>query len=218
MGELLIRRREMILSGESPSPTPTPIYELASPLSAVSSNNNYDTGVKLFDTPKSFTILCESNTNWYPWASTQSIFGIGTGYEFRLGRTNSANHYQSGSKTASSSSYYNALAFNNTTPGDADPDVKKVTSLGARGSSGKVVRRHAVRYDHTTYKAEGFSTVGPTFYAPTERYFYLHDNYISNATLKLEIGTSAYCGINIFKVYDSKLTDEQINAFLNGGS
>ena len=206
MGSLLMRRREMVVAQTLP-PLPTPAYELSAP----TATREYDTGVTLFDTPKSFTILCEANFNNYVWQGSQAVFGISTpATAFRLGRASSYYHVTSGTAASSTSNQYTAFIMNN--------DSRKLCGSLFSRSNGAATRRMAVRYDHTTRLAEGFSTA-TSYHAPTTRWWNLTGDVSSSEHLKLSINlksTDADCTVNIFKVYTSCLTDDQINAFLDG--
>lgn len=207
MVDLLLRRREM-MTVKKTTPSVTLIYELASPTNTAS----YDTGVKLFDTAKSFTILCEAKFANRNWTSSQTIFGLGTGWVFRVGRATSANEYTNGAKTTSNVNRYTAFVMNNTS---TDSDTKKMTSLFARMSNTTAqTKRFAVRYNHTTHKAEGMSDANANLHAPSNGWWNIGADYISDTTLKLNMG-SANSTVNILKIYNGLLDDATINSFID---
>lgn len=217
MGELLTRRRDIVFSS-SPAPTPGPslVYELASPTSA----SQYDTNVLLFDTPKDFTILCESscsNRNWYnsSVANSGSMFGIGTGVTFRVGAATGYNYYEQNVKTGTNKSPYTALVFNNNS---ADSDPKKCCSIFARDSSTtKTTKYVVVRYTASSCKAEVFCSRDSSYYAPNVYWWNLSQTpSYPTTTLKLNWNTGTSCEIRVFKVYFGLLTDSEINSFLGG--
>lgn len=204
MVSTLIRRPLLVQSGGTSSPTP--IYTLAASTTEVS----YDTGVKLFDTPKSFTILCQAYVNIYPWQSVQTMFGLDTGWRFRVGRVNSGNPYYS-NVVGTASSYYCALTFNNTA---TDPDTQKCRSMYSRGSNAKSTKRIAVRYDHTTHRVEGNA---PQITAPGTGWWLLSDDISTEDTIKLNVSIANGCRIDTFVVYNDILSDAAVNDFLNDG-
>lgn len=207
MVSLMQRRREMMQRAAAPAPTPTLIFELPSATSTAS----YDTGVKLFDPAISFTILCDATFANRSWTSTQTLFGLGTGFEFALGSRSGSDYYEG--IFQGTSRRYTALIMNNI---ESDDDKKKLTSLFARFSNtSEQTHRIAVRYNASSFKAEGFSDYsgGETRHAPNNYWFNLNSNYSSTATLKLLISSGGT--INIFKVYSGLLTDTEINNFLD---
>lgn len=212
MGELLIRRREMI----QPSSTPviTPAYELASP----TSTENYQISWAPLSTYKDFTILCEaycSNRNW--GSSAKSVFAISSGASFRAGAATNYNYYESNVKTSTGSPYL-AIIFNKATSvGGQDEDPYKCMSLFTRDSSAtKTLKRFACRFDYANLKIQGFSTRDAGRYAPNNYWWNVSlYPYFENG-LYLNYNTGTTCQINIFRGYECMLTDDQINDFLNG--
>lgn len=198
-----------MVQGASPSPSPTPelIYELAEP----TTTQGYDTGVKLFESPMSFTILCDvtfANRGWSNVSNVNSVFGISTGPLFRVGACpeSTASDYRNGEFFATEKRY-TALVMN-----ASDDDPKKCTSLLSRMSTTAAsTHRIAVRYDHTMRKVEGFTESIP---APTARWFNI-GSLVSSNTLKFFLG-SATGTMNIFRVYDGLLSDADLNTFLSG--
>ena len=193
----------------SSDPMPTPIYELQR---AVSSNS-YDTNVQLFDTPKSFTILCEANANIYAWGNTHTMFGLGTGNTFKVGRCNQVIKMNENTAEGSVTSYYCGFACNYS----GDSRTNKARSLYSRGTSAKSIRRIAVTYDHVTRKVSAFCANYDALHAPTDGWWILSGDITSETTIKLNIDTSTTCTINIFNVYDKILSNAQINKFLDEG-
>lgn len=221
MGELLIRRREMI----QPSSTPviTPAYELASP----TSTQNYDTGwIPFPTTPKDFTILCEAYCCNYYWngSGNRAIFALTSGATFRMGYASGYNYYANGVKTGSSKTPYTALVFNQAASSGQNPqdtDVLKCSSLYPRDASSSTytTKRVAVRFDCTTLKVEGFSARGQSSYrAPTDQWWNIehYPDIYSTTAIKLCFALSSTCTVNVFRAYDCKLSDDQINDFLDG--
>ena len=83
----------------------TPIYSIESSVTT----QNYDTGVKLFDEPKSFTILCVATFNNYNWSATtsvQSILGISTDNYFRVGKIYQGVNYNNNISTGTDNWYF----------------------------------------------------------------------------------------------------------------
>lgn len=192
---------------KSATPVAVPIYELPAPTSTAS----FDTECNPFHEENDVTILCEAVFNNHNWASggSQTLFGLGTGWYFRVGNSGSGNAYLSGEKTASDTHYYTALICNATN----DTDNHKITSMLAR-QDGSVTWKCAVRYRRSDKLIQGI----PQGMSPsqTTRWYNL-DNYLysETTTLKLNMGTSQST-INIFKVYDSFLSDSEVSAFLGG--
>lgn len=201
----LLRRRAMMVQAASPTPPPTLIYELEEPTSTAS----YDTGVKLFDTPKSFTILCEAsfaNRGWSNVSNTNSIFGLSQGVTFRVGAFN-GNDYRNGVLNASEKRY-TALVANAT----GDTDMKKCTSMFSRMSTTAAqTHRMAVRYDHTARKVEAFTD---SVSAPSTRWFNVDSAISSTGNIKFWLGTTGT--MNSFQIYNGLLSDADINTFLSG--
>lgn len=190
---------------------PELIYELSEP----TTTQSYDTGIQLFNTPKSFTILCEAKFSNRNWSSSQTLFGLGTGFAFAVGSRASANDYYNNVIYETGVRRYTVLAMNNTSSDSPDTDTKKCSSLFARASNTtQTVKRLAVRYDATTFKAEGFGDASAVKHAPTNSWWYLNSNYSSQTTLKFFLG-NATGTMQIFKIYEGLLTDTEINNFLD---
>ena len=201
--DALLRRRAMMAGGVEPPPPPipmpTPDYELASPTTTA----GYNTGVKLFDTAKSFTILCEASFNNYSWTQwTQGLFGTVAGTKnlnFKLGSIDTGNDYQNGVVSATANRY-TAIVLNKT------QSNRRCSSLLPRSNTTQT-KKFFVRYDHTTRKVEA-----GTYAPPTANYYTTDGDYISTQELQLLIGGAAGT-VSIFKVYLQLLTDEQIGTF-----
>lgn len=207
---VILRRRMMVESG-GVAPLPTPLYELEEPTSTA----NYNTGVKLFDPAISFTILCEAYFTNRTWYNRHSIVALADDQQFRIcGYAQSFNGYVNGA-VAETSNYYSAFVMNNLT---SDTDKKKCGSIFARfPNTTKQTRRFAARFNATTLLAEGFSEHAASYHAPTIRWWYLNSNISSTNTIKLNAnGATNSPRVDIFRVYNSLLTDDQINAFLDG--
>lgn len=178
----------------------SPVYEIPSPVTT----QEFDTGIKLFDAPKSFTILCEATFRNSGWGSgwTQGVFGILDGdknYTFKVGSVNNGYCIVSDEYSATANRY-TALLMN---PVSTD---KYNVSLAAYSTS-TLTRRLAVRYDASTRIARGWGTAN----AETT-YFTVQGDVSSDNTLKLLIG-GATGTISIFKVYLEALSDAEIQAF-----
>lgn len=223
MGELLIRRREMI----QPSSTPviTPAYELASP----TSTKGYDTGwIPFPTTPKDFTILCEAYCCTYNWSGSpnKALFAITTGSTLRVGYASSYHYYEDGVKITNSSSPYFALIFNQASSSGSNPqdsDPYKCHWLYSRDSSGSyTTKRVGVRFNCSTLKAEGFSAASNNLQLAGSTNIWWNLEHYPDAypttPVKLCFNLSSTCTVNIFRAYDCLLPDDQINAFLQGGS
>lgn len=208
MGDILRRRALMVQAASPTPPTPTLIYEL----STATSTGTYDTGVKLFDTPRDFTILCEGVFSNRNWSSTQSLLGTGTDAMFRIGRGSSLHEYASGNYYTTANRY-TAWIMNNL---DADTDTFKGVAVFSRFSSTtKQTRRIACKYDHLNKCFYGASDDGVSNYLPNNKWFYLDENITSNETLKLNLGSSGST-INILRIYFELLDNDIINGFLQG--
>jgi len=185
-----------------------PIYELASPCTTA----NYDTGVTLFDTPKSFTILCQASWNNRNWANTANnskngLFGILDGsYNnmFKMGGIYQGYPYVDGVRT-NTGNKYTAIVMNPATSG------KMCSSIVARAADTSVLTESKlwVRYNATTRLVE--AGVGVT---PTDRYFTVSGDLTSSNTLRLCLNSNSSRTIEVFKVYDTALSDELIDAFM----
>ena len=173
----------------------TPIYSIESPVTT----QNYDTGVKLFDTPKSFTILCVATFNNYGWTITEGIYGISTDAYFRVGAIQSADEYTSGEKTATGNRYA-SLIMNNTSGG------VRCTSIGSR-VNGNQTMRLAVTYDHTTRKIYGQVSDNKT------HWYIVPGDLSSEDTLKLLVG-GASGSISTLEIYDEVLDWMTIDNFI----
>ena len=178
----------------------SPVYELSVP----TSTQEFDTGIKLFDIPKSFTILCEATFNNYSWNNgwTQGVFGILDGdanNTFKVGAVNNGKCIVSGEITETANRY-TALVMNSTA------SDKYNTSLFARANS-STTRRIAIRYNADTRLVRGWGTKETTVC-----YYTVPSDIVSNNTLKLLIG-GATGTISIFRVYLGVLTDAEIQAF-----
>lgn len=181
-----------------PSPTPTLLYELSSP----TTTQDFDTGVKLFETAQSFTILCAASFNNYSWSgSTPGIFGISTGFTFRVGRIASGNVYSNG-EFSSTQTLYTALIMNKTST------TKMCTAMYGRQNDVQS-RRFAVRYDAATRKVEAFLNDSGT----TSQWYIVPDDIIGVATLKLLIGNASGT-VSELKVYSGLLETSDISTFI----
>ena len=197
----------MIASGgTSPTPpTPPSPPTLTYSLPSATTTANYDTGVKLFDTPKSFTILCVATFNNYNWTGTsrtQGLYGISTGKLFRFGAVASVDNYNDNAVVASSTNYYGALVMNDTGSGN------RATSIIAR-NNGNQTQRWAVTYDHTTRKV--FATCNTT----TNHWYIVPGVLTSDNTLKLLIGNASGT-ISRLDIYNGVLDDTTIADFIAG--
>ena len=181
-----------------------PIYELASPTAV----QEYDTGIKLFDTPKSFTILCRAKFNNYYWNNsnwTAGIFGISTGNNFKFGSINNGKDYRSDELFATANRY-SAIIMNSTASN------KRCSAIIARSNS-MTERKIFVTYDHTTriVKVGTASNVSTTIY-----WYTVPADLSSDNTIKLNLGYAATrCTVNAFKIYDRVLTDAQIESLIS---
>ena len=187
--------------GEPPTP-PTPpslLYSLASP----TTTKNYDTGVKLFDTPKSFTILCVATFNNYNWTNrTEGVYGISTGSDFRVGSIASGEEYIDG-EASTTGNRYTAVIMNNTS------GTKKCVSILSRLNSSQTIRV-AVTYNSATRKlfAER-ETSNKT------HWYIMPGDLTSNATLKLLIG-GASGTVSMLEIYNGVLDETTIDNFIAG--
>lgn len=205
MVSLLQRRREMM---NHSAPDPTLIYELSAPTSTA----NYDTNVKLFSTPMSFTILCSATFNNRNWSGSQTIFGTGTGnIGIRIGRA--TNYYKTtdNSTVTTTDSFYTAFVMNAT----GDTQTKKASALYSRAANTTPITRPlCVRYDHTTRKVQAFCSGSSNLPPNTIRWWTEENDLITSDSIKFNMD-SAGSTINIFKVYSRLLSDQEILNFIN---
>lgn len=197
-------RRQMLLKEDGAKL----IYELPTSTSA----STYDTGIKLFDPPISFTILCQARWNHYNWSNGKALFGLGTGNTFRgFGRSTSTVYEYHYNVQVGSGARYCTTLRNTTASGT------KCLSGYARGSNAAATRRCAVRYNNITTKIENFTSDSSLRHAPTHTWYLVGQNYTSATTLKLNI-SSAGATFYIFKIYEGLLDDQLINEFLDDPS
>ena len=181
-----------------------PIYELASPTAV----QDYDTGIKLFDSPKSFTILCKAtfnNQNWNNNSYSAGVFGISTANNFKFGAISNGKDYRSDALSATSNRY-GAIIMNSTASN------KLCSSVVARANS-MTERKLFVTYDHTTrvVKAGTASSV-----STTTNWYTVPADLSSDNTIKLNLGYAATrCTVSAFKIYDKVLTDAQIESLMS---
>lgn len=201
--DALLRRRAMIAAGGSVPPTPPTPPSLIYSIDSSVTTQNYDTGVKLFDTPKSFTILCVATFNNYNWNTnrTEGLYGISTGKYFRVGAIANSDEYTSGEKTATGNRYTSVI-MNDTSSG------VRCTSIGSR-VNGNQTLRFAVTYDHTTRKIYGQSSDVKT------HWYIVPGDVSSNNTLKLLIGGAAGT-ISTLEIYNGVLDGTTIDNFIAG--
>lgn len=196
-----MRRREMVLRGGELSHV---LYELPAPVSIA----DFDTGFKLFDQPRSFTVLLEAKYNNYQWLDSRiSIFAIDSGTTFRLGRLANVKETAQNVSATSTSNFFSGIAMNS----NGDAVTTKAASMAARRNS-KTVRRNAFRFDLTSLRFEGNNN--GSLIAPSTAWWLLSAPIVSNDTIVLNVNTGSTCDVNIFKVYDYAMTDAEVNEFL----
>ena len=200
----LLRRREMVLSSGGGE---IPIYETTGDIS-----DRYDTGVLLFDTPKSFTIYCEATFNNYNWTGNaintfKAIFGINGNCGFYAGRSYGQD-YRNNSRYASNTGRYTALVMNTTDEAISIPADVKLTSLFSRQNS-LSRKRMAVTYDHTTRTVRGYSD---TFPPPDPNTWYtLSDDLISDLPILLNF-RGADSTVNVFQIYNRCMSGDELQS------
>ena len=186
-----------------PSPMPEPVYELPEAIS----QQNYNTEVVLFDTPKSFTIFLDATWNQYGWNSGQqhqSIFGIGTAASnyFRFGRIQQGNDYQYGELVATDNRYC-AIVMNDTS------SAKNCSSVFARGTDTDERRQVVVRYDHTTRVVKVDEPSG------SQAHYYTVSGALTSS-LSLYLFTGGASGtMHDLKIYAEYLSDAQVRTLFN---
>lgn len=204
--DMMMRHRAM--SGEKII-TPKLIFELDSPTNTVL----YDVGINPFYYNMSFTILCEATFKNYSWSNNNhSLFGVtnttSMWNDFRIGYIGSGQEYSKGIVSNSSVNRYTALCFNAASAG-----TKKMTSFYARKNSNQTSRL-VVRYDASIFKIDGCSDEKKASFG--NFWWALSSSPTQNitATIKLN-GNGAGSTIQIFKLYDGLLTDQELLDFLN---
>jgi len=200
--DALMRRRFMML-GESVPPTPpapTLIYSLEEPVSS-----EFDTNVKLFDTPKSFTILCDATWNNNSSGSWKNaVLGISTSNYFRFGTIGNGKDYQNGELYATANRY-SAIIMNTTSTG------VMCSSCYSRSDS-STRRRFGIRYNHTTRTIECFvSSTSDT----TGHWYTLSSDITGNATLKLLLNSMTGT-VHALEVYSGVVDVSVIKSFIGG--
>ena len=181
--------------------SPVPVFRL----NEETTTQNYDTDIKLFDTPKSFTILCDAtynNNSWTAW--TQGVFGISTGLYFRFGSINQGQDYRNDALNTTANRY-SAIIMNNTSSG------KRCASVFARSNS-LTRRKFAITYDHTTRK---ISAINSSTGVVGSLWWTVPDDLINENTLKLLIGNASGT-IHAFEIYTEILSATAIGAFISG--
>lgn len=181
--------------------SPVPVFRL----NEETTTQNYDTGIKLFDTPKSFTILCDAKFNNYSWTAwTQGVFGIATDRYFRFGSINNGNDYRNDALN-STANRYSAIIMNNTS------SAKRCSSVFSRSNS-STRRKFAITYDHTTRKISAITSATGIV---GQNWWTVPGDLISENSLKLLIGNAAGT-IYAFEIYTEILSANKIGAFISG--
>lgn len=195
MGELLRRRALMTKAGDR---LPPPFYSTSGDISGTS-----NTGILLFDTPKSFTVYCEATLNNYNWTGSavnecEAIFGINSSRHFYVGRC-FGNEYLNNTLSSSGIGRYTAVSMNEATNG------VKMSSLYAR--SNKLERKIiAVTYNHMTRTVHGYT---PSKAIPNKVWWSLSSDLISNLPILLNF-RGADSVVNVFEIYDYCMTDDDV--------
>ena len=126
---------------------------------------------------------------------------------FRIGRGSSIDDMVNGAVGTSKANRYFSLIANGT-----NDTTTKQTSLYARGSNATTTKKVAVRFDMSTMKIEGFTpdrAPGPNHSA----WYYLDSYIIRDYTMKLIINNASGT-VSLLEMYNGKLTDAEITAFL----
>jgi len=205
--DAMIRRRMMMELGGAPTPPvppPAPIllYENTSPVTS-----STDTGVKLFDPPIDWTILCDATCNNYGWNSTshyEGIFGLSPNSQtFRLGKVNTAYLMNNGTAGSSKSNYYYALSMYKS------GGTSKCISLYSR-NNGALRRKVAIRYNSSTKKLEGVSPVASDF----SRWYIVDDVPQTSSNVILLVG-GITATIYDIKIYQGLLNDADMLNYIS---
>lgn len=183
----------------------TPIYELAEATNVA----NFDTEIKLFDTPTDFTIFCDATFNNYGWSGSKSVFGHAG---FRLGYGNIDDYFY-GVVDATSATRYTAITLN---PAGTTSHYRGSSMIGRSNTSQR--RRIAVRYRISDRKLEAFLAGDSSRMPPVTKSWFNARADVSypNETIKLNLSSSGST-VHEFKIFNSLLTDDAITNFLNGG-
>lgn len=188
---------------EGSGPPPTPVLTLLYEGQGITSNT--DTGVKLFDPPIDWTILCDATCNNYGWNTTshyEGIFGISPNSQvFRLGKVNGAYNMTEDVAPASTDNLYYALSLYKS------DGTKKCISLYSR-NNGSLRRKVAIRYNSTTKKLEGISPSSPGFTK-----WYTADVPETSSSLILLVG-GITATINDIKIYQGLMDDASMFAYV----
>lgn len=195
---------DLVFSSVEEQPITSLIYELESPTATAS----YDTNIKLFDTPQSFTILCRATFNNQTWNTNSfnaGVFGISTGNNFKFGAISNGKDYRSDELYATANRY-SALIMNSTA------SDKRCASIIARANS-MTERKLFVTYDHTTRVVK---TGTASMVSTTTCWYTVPADLSSDNTIKLNLGYAATrCTVSAFKIYNEVLTDAQIESLMS---
>jgi hypothetical protein len=162
----------------------------------------FDTGVKLFDTPKSFTIYLDTTFKNYSWTGNNRLIGLNSTSLFGLGRIASGRDHSDGEYTATATRY-TAVIMNSST------SDKNCSSCVAR-TNGYIRRQFAITYNATTRRIAAFVDNDTR----TSRWYNLSADLISDLTLKVLVGISSTGTIHDLKVYNYCMTDAEALALV----
>lgn len=205
--DALIRRRMMIDLSATPTPPvppPAPILLYENTSSVTSST---DTGVKLFDPPIDWTILCDATCNNYGWNTTshyEGIIGLSPNSQtFRLGKINQAYRMINGVVDGSKDNYYYAISMYKS------GGTSKCLSLSSK-YSGAMRRKVAIRYNSTTKKLEGISSTTTDF----SRWYTVDDVPVTSSNVFLLVG-GITATIHNIQIYQGLLSDAEMLEYVS---
>ena len=193
----------MMIGGGVPPTPPTPVLTLLYEAQGITSNT--DTGVKLFDPPIDWTILCDATCNNYGWNTTshyEGVFGLSPNSQtFRLGKVNSAYNMTEDEAVGATSNYYYALSMYKS------GGTAKCVSLYAR-NNGSLRRKVAIRYNSTTKKLEAIAQSSTGFTK-----WYTADVPTTSSNVILLVG-GITATIHDIKIYQGLMDDASMFAYV----
>lgn len=185
-----------------PPPAPILLYENTSPVTS-----STDTGVKLFDPPIDWTILCDATCDNYGWNTNshyEGIFGLSPNSQtFRLGKINQAYRMIDGVIDGSEANYYYAISMYKS------GGTSKCLTIFSR-YNGAVRRKVVIRYNSTTKKLEGISSTTTDF----SRWYIVDDVPVTSSNVFLLVG-GITATIHNIQIYQGLLSDAEMLEYVS---